>query len=68
MRKIADQVNFTFLRTLFKKHGAYEMHNTDNHNPIVCTLRFEGNPAISKERRRYYSTAIVSISWIPLYL
>ncbi|KAH8816043.1 hypothetical protein F5884DRAFT_666673 [Xylogone sp. PMI_703] len=42
----------TFLRTLFKKHGAHtEMLNTDSHNPIVYA-RFKGNPAISKERKK----------------
>lgn len=43
----------TFLRTLFKKHGAQtEMLNTDSqHNPIVYA-RFKGNPATSSQRKK----------------
>lgn len=43
----------TFLRSLFKKHGAQtEMLNTDNHfNPVVYA-RFKGNPAKSSERKK----------------
>ncbi|KAE8453264.1 hypothetical protein EG329_011331 [Mollisiaceae sp. DMI_Dod_QoI] len=43
----------TFLRTLFKKHGAHtEMLNTDSsHNPVVYA-RFKGNPATSAARKK----------------
>lgn len=42
----------SFLRTLFKKHGAQtEMLNTDGHNPIVYA-RFKGNPAVSGKRKK----------------
>jgi len=43
----------TFLRTLFKKHGAQtEMLNTDNHyNPVVYA-KFKGNPATTGERKK----------------
>jgi di- and tripeptidase len=43
----------TFLRTLFKKHGAQtEMLNTDNrHNPVVYA-KFKGNPATSGKRKK----------------
>lgn len=43
----------TFLRTLFKKHGAQtEMLNTENRqNPIVYA-KFRGNPATSKKRKK----------------
>ncbi|KAI6711758.1 hypothetical protein JHW43_005710 [Diplocarpon mali] len=43
----------TFLRTLFKKHGAQtEMLNTDNqHNPVVYA-RFKGNPATAGQRKK----------------
>ncbi|RDW85583.1 hypothetical protein BP5796_03908 [Coleophoma crateriformis] len=43
----------TFLRTLFKKHGAQtEMLNTDNrHNPVVFA-KFRGNPATASERKK----------------
>lgn len=42
----------TFLRTLFKEHGAQtEMLNTDNqHNPVVYA-KFKGNPATSGEKK-----------------
>ncbi len=43
----------TFLRTLFKKHGAEtEMLNTsDRHNPVVYA-KFKGNPEISGTRKK----------------
>jgi di- and tripeptidase len=43
----------TFLRTLFKKHGAQtEMLNTDDrHNPVVYA-KFRGNPATSGNRKK----------------
>lgn len=43
----------TFLRTLFKKHGAQtEMLNTENqHNPVVYA-KFKGNPATAGERKK----------------
>jgi di- and tripeptidase len=43
----------TFLRTLFKKHGAQtEMLNTENrHNPVVYA-KFKGNPATSGKRKK----------------
>ena len=43
----------TFLRTLFKKHGAEtEMLNTDDrHNPVVYA-KFKGNPATSGSRKK----------------
>jgi len=43
----------TFLRTLFKKHGAQtEMLNTDDpHNPVVYA-RFKGNPSTSSKRKK----------------
>jgi len=43
----------TFLRTLFKKHGAQtEMLNTDNHyNPVVYA-KFKGNPATTGKRKK----------------
>ena len=43
----------TFLRTLFKKHGAQtEMLNTDDrHNPVVYA-KFKGNPATSANRKK----------------
>jgi di- and tripeptidase len=42
----------TFLRTLFKKHGAEtEMLNTDKHNPIVYA-KFKGTPATSEKRKK----------------
>jgi di- and tripeptidase len=43
----------TFLRTLFKKHGAQtEMLNTDNHHNPVVYAKFKGNPATSAERKK----------------
>ena len=42
----------TFLRTLFKKHGAYtEMLNTDNRQNPVVYAKFRGNPATSQQRK-----------------
>lgn len=42
----------TYLRSLFKKHGAQtEMLNTDNYNPIVFA-RFPGNPKTSSSRKK----------------
>lgn len=43
----------TFLRTLFKKHGAQtEMLNTENrYNPVVYA-KFKGNPATSGKRKK----------------
>lgn len=43
----------TFLRTLFKKHGAQtEMLNTENqHNPVVYA-KFKGNPATAGKRKK----------------
>lgn len=43
----------TFLRTLFKKHGAQtEMLNTENqHNPVVYA-KFKGNPTTSGKRKK----------------
>jgi di- and tripeptidase len=43
----------TFLRTLFKQHGAQtEMLNTENrHNPVVYA-KFKGNPATSGKRKK----------------
>lgn len=43
----------TFLRTLFKKHGAQtEMLNTsDRHNPVVYA-KFKGNPTTSGKRKK----------------
>lgn len=42
----------TFLRTLFKKHGAYtEMLNTDNRQNPVVYAKFRGNPETSKQRK-----------------
>ncbi|KAH9205001.1 hypothetical protein DL95DRAFT_493491 [Leptodontidium sp. 2 PMI_412] len=43
----------TFLRTLFKKHGAQtEMLNTDDrHNPVVYA-KFKGNPATAGQRKK----------------
>lgn len=42
----------TYLRALFKKHGAQtEMLNTDNHNPVVFA-RFPGNPKTSASRKK----------------
>ena len=43
----------TFLRKLFKKHGAQtEMLNTDNsYNPVVYA-KFKGNPATSGKRKK----------------
>jgi di- and tripeptidase len=43
----------TFLRTLFKKHGAVtEMLTTeDRHNPIVYA-KFKGNPKTAGERKK----------------
>lgn len=43
----------TFLRTLFKKHGAQtEMLNTeDMHNPVVFA-KFKGNPETSEKRKK----------------
>lgn len=43
----------TFLRTLFKKHGAQtEMLNTDNHHNPVVYARFKGNPATAGKRKK----------------
>jgi di- and tripeptidase len=43
----------TYLRTLFKKHGAHtEMLNTDNHHNPVVYAKFRGNPATSGERKK----------------
>ena len=43
----------TFLRTLFKKHGAQtEMLNTDNRQNPVVYAKFRGNPATSGERKK----------------
>ncbi|TAQ86992.1 hypothetical protein B7494_g4692 [Chlorociboria aeruginascens] len=42
----------TFLRTLFKQHGAdTEMLNTDHHNPIVYA-KFKGNQKTSTNRKK----------------
>lgn len=42
----------TFLRTLFKKHGAHtEMLNTDNQQNPVVYAKFRGNPATSQQRK-----------------
>lgn len=43
----------TFLRTLFKKHGAQtEMLNTDNRGNPVVYAKFKGNPATSGNRKK----------------
>lgn len=43
----------TFLRTLFKKHGAQtEMLNTDNHHNPVVYAKFKGNPATTGMRKK----------------
>ena len=43
----------TFLRTLFRKHGAHtEMLNTDNHHNPVVYAKFRGNPATSGNRKK----------------
>ncbi|KAG9243478.1 hypothetical protein BJ878DRAFT_510476 [Calycina marina] len=43
----------TFLRTLFKKHGAQtEMLNTDNHGNPVVYAKFKGNPATAGSRKK----------------
>ena len=43
----------TFLRTLFKKHGAQtEMLNTDNHQNPVVYAKFKGNPETAGKRKK----------------
>lgn len=61
----------TFLRTLFKEHGAQtEMLNTDNqHNPVVYA-KFKGNPATSGERKKilFYGHCMYTFSIMRLVL
>lgn len=43
----------TYLRTLFKKHGAEtEMLTSDNHHNPVVFAKFKGNPATSASRKK----------------
>lgn len=54
----------TFLRALFKRHGAQtEMLNTEDHNPVVFA-RFPGNPKTSESRKKilFYGHYDVSYS------
>lgn len=54
----------TFLRTLFKKHGAQtEMLNTENRGNPVVYAKFKGNPATSGSRKKilFYGHCMYSV-------